>query len=77
MGGKSQHVVRSAEGGWVVKKGGSQRATKHFDTQQEAIDWGREVAKNQEAELYIHGKDGQIREKNSYGKDPFPPKDKK
>lgn len=47
---------------------------KHFDNQAEAIEWGKQVAQNQKTELYIHGKDGKIREKNSYGKDPFPPK---
>jgi hypothetical protein len=74
---KSQHVVRSTSGGWDVKKGGASRASKHFDTQQEAINYGREVAKNQKAEFYVHGRDGRIREKDSYGKDPLPPKDKK
>lgn len=73
----TQHVVRHVDGGWGVKKGGAARATKHFDTQREAIDYGRTVAKNQSAEFYIHGKDGRIREKDSYGNDPFPPRDKK
>ena len=74
---KTQHVVRSLNGGWDVKKGGASRASKHFDTQQEAIGYGREVAKKQNAEFYIHGKDGRIRDKDSYGKDTCPPKDKK
>ena len=73
----SQHVVKDADGGWSVKKGGASRASKHFDTQNEAIVWGRNVAKNQHAEFYIHGKDGKIREKDSYGNDPFTSKDKK
>ena len=68
----TQHVVPSDEG-WAVKKGGSDKASKRFDTQQDAIDWGREVAKNQKAEFYIHGRDGKIREKDSYGNDPCPP----
>ncbi|OQK16252.1 hypothetical protein AU255_14245 [Methyloprofundus sedimenti] len=73
----SQHVVKDADGGWSVKKGGASRASKHFDTQNEAIVWGRNVAKNQHAEFYIHGKDGKIREKDSYGNDSFTSKDKK
>jgi hypothetical protein len=77
MSKKSQHVVRNGDGGWAVKKGGSSRATKNFKTQQEAIDYGREVAKNQHAEFYVHGRDGRIREKDSYGNDQNPPKDKK
>lgn len=74
---KTQHVVKDSKGGWAVKKGGGEKASRHFDTQQDAIDWGRQVAKNQKAEFYIHGKDGKIRSKDSYGNDPHPPKDKK
>ncbi|WP_268245296.1 DUF2188 domain-containing protein [Vulcaniibacterium thermophilum] len=32
------------------------------------------MAINQRSELFIQGRDGQIRERNSYGDDPFPPK---
>jgi hypothetical protein len=44
------------------------------DTQKEAIDRGREIARNQGTELFIHGRDGQIRERDSHGNDPHPPK---
>ncbi len=73
----TQHVVRGSDGGWSLKKGGSSKATKQFNSQKEAIDYGRNVAKNQNAEFYVHGRDGRIREKDSYGNDPFPPRDKK
>lgn len=73
----SQHVVKNPSGGWAVKKGGSEKATKVCDTQKEAISYGREIAKSQGAEFYIHGKDGRIREKDSYGSDPNPPKDRR
>ena len=72
----SRHVVKSSDG-WAVKKGGSTKATKVFSTQKEAVTHGRNIAKNQKVEFYIHGRDGKIREKDSYGKDPYPPKDKK
>ncbi len=42
----SHHVVPNADGGWDVKKGGSSRASGHFDTKQEAIDAGREISRN-------------------------------
>jgi hypothetical protein len=74
---KTQHIVKSPDGGWAVKKGGSTKATKIFDTQAKAIAHGREIAQNQKAEFYVHGKDGRIREKDSYGRDPHPPKDRK
>lgn len=69
----SQHVIPHPNGGWSVKKGGSMRSTKRFKTQKKAIEFARKVSKNQNAELYIHRKDGVIRRKNSYGKDPHPP----
>jgi len=65
----SHHVLKSTDDGWDVKKGGSMKASKHFDTKEEAIAWGRSVSKNQKSELYIHGKDGKIQSKNSYRSD--------
>ena len=70
---EGQHVVPSVDG-WKVKKANSERATKKFDTQKQAISFAMEVAKNQKTELLIHGKDGKIRNKNSYGEDSFPPR---
>ena len=42
--------------------------------QAEAIAAARETAIRQGSEMLIHGEDGRIRERNTYGKDPFPPK---
>ena len=70
---KSQHVVPN-DGKWSVRRAGSERASGTYDTQDEAIKRARIIAQNQETELYIHGQDGRIRERNTYGKDPFPPK---
>lgn len=44
-----------------------------FDTQKEAIAYGREIAINQQSELRIQGKDSKFRESWSYGNDPYPP----
>ncbi|MEO1067349.1 MAG: DUF2188 domain-containing protein [Pseudomonadota bacterium] len=74
MSKKGQHIVPNSRGGWSVRKAGSPRVSESFRTQEEAVTRGREIAKNQKTELYIHGRDGRIRERNSYGKDPFPPK---
>lgn len=70
--GKNQHVVKHPVG-WAIKGAGNKRATKILDTQTEAIRIAKEIAKNQDSELFIHGKNGQIRERNSYGNDPYPP----
>jgi len=71
--GKNQHVVKHSDG-WAVKGAGNEKATIVKDTQQGAIDVAKQIAKNQQSELFIHGRDGRIRERNSYGNDPFPPK---
>lgn len=71
--GKNQHVVKHSEG-WAVKGAGNEKATKVTITQKEAIEVAKEISKNQESELVIHGRNGQIREKNSYGNDYYPPK---
>ncbi|WP_131469738.1 DUF2188 domain-containing protein, partial [Xanthomonas citri] len=62
MAGKNQHVVPHQDG-WAVKGEGNGRATSVHDTQQEAIDAGREIARNQQSELVIHRPNGQIRDK--------------
>lgn len=71
---KDQHVTPHPEGGWQVKGAGNEKATARTDTQQEAIDIAKNIAQNQNSELFIHGKNGQIRERNTYGNDPYPPK---
>ncbi len=71
--GKNQHVTPK-NGKWQVKGAGNTKATKIFDTQKQAEGFAKEIAKNQHSELFIHRRNGQIREKNSYGNDPYPPK---
>lgn len=69
----SQHVVPHSDG-WAVRKSGSDRASEVFTTQKEAIERAREISASQGAELMIHGRDGRIRERDSHGHDPHPPK---
>ena len=73
---KNVHVVKHDDG-WAVKKEGNERATSVHRTQQQAIEVGRESAKTERSELVIHGRDGRIRDKDSFGNDPFPPRDTK
>ena len=70
----NQHVTPHPHGGWQVKGAGNSRATARTSTQSSAIDIAREIARNQRAELVIHRPNGQIRDKDSYGNDQFPPK---
>jgi len=71
--GRNQHVVPH-ENGWAVKPAGGQRASSVHKTQHEAIERAREISQNQNSELFIHGRDGRIRERDSHGNDPYPPK---
>lgn len=72
--GKNQHVTPHPDGGWQVKGEGNARATARTSTQKDAIAIARQIAQHQGSELVIHRPDGQIREKDSHGKDPFPPR---
>lgn len=70
---KNQWVVRNGDE-WGVRGEGNSKLTSKHRTQQEAIDAAKQIAQNQQSELIIQNKQGQIREKNSYGNDDFPPK---
>jgi len=71
---KNQWVVRHGDD-WAIKGEGNQRATKVTKTQKEAIDIGKRIAINNNSELIVQNKQGQIRSKDSYGNDKCPPKD--
>lgn len=73
MSGKSQHVVPHQDG-WAWKGAGNGWATTVQPTQQQVLSVARSIVKNQKSEVVIHGRNGQIRAKDSYGRDFFPPK---
>ena len=78
MSKRNPHIVpRSDVGGWAVQREGAGRASSLHDTQAEAIAEGRRMAQNERSELFIHGRDGRIRDRDSFGNDPFPPRDNK
>lgn len=70
---KNVHVV-PRNGDWAVWREGAQRDSSHHDTQADAIYAARQTAQRESAELLIHDRNGQIRERDSFGHDPFPPK---
>jgi Uncharacterized protein conserved in bacteria (DUF2188) len=72
---RNQHVVPVGDR-WGVRGEGNQRLTSISDTQREAIADATTIARQQRSELLIHGQNGQIRERASYGNDPCPPVDK-
>lgn len=73
MSKRNQHVVPHKDG-WAVRGAGSQRASSVHPTQREAIEAGRNIVRNQGTELFIHDRHGRIRERDSHGNDPFPPR---
>ncbi|MEL6202291.1 MAG: DUF2188 domain-containing protein [Pseudomonadota bacterium] len=70
---KNQHVVPHSQG-WAVKSAGASKAASIHPTQKSAIQSARTAAIKNGSEMLIHGTNGRIRERNTYGKDPYPPK---
>lgn len=74
MSTKPTQWVVPTDNWWGVRRSGSDRLTTQVDTQSEAITIAREIAQNQRTELFIQGRDGKIRERDSFWNDPYPPK---
>jgi hypothetical protein len=76
MGKKNVHVVPHGSR-WATKKAGAERAGTVTETQRSAIAAATRQAKREHVEVVIHGRDGRIRDSDSYGRDPIPPRDQK
>lgn len=61
----NQHVVPHEEG-WAVRGEGNERVTAVYDRQSQAIDRAKDIARNYNSSVVIHGKDGKIRDRISY-----------
>lgn len=70
---KPVHVVPDGER-WAVRREQARRASSLHDTQAAAEQAGRDLARRDQTEFLLHGRNGQIRERDSYGNDPYPPK---
>jgi hypothetical protein len=66
----SIHVVPDHGDGWNVKQEHNAQILGHFDKKQDAVDFARQKSKNLATELFIHGKDGKIQQRDSHGNDP-------
>lgn len=71
---KTMHVTPHPDGGWQGKKGNAERVSFRTNTQAEAFEKAVEHGKREGLEVCLHNRQGPIREKNSYGNDPFPPR---
>jgi Uncharacterized protein conserved in bacteria (DUF2188) len=67
--GKNQHVVSFGDR-WAVKEEGAAEPFAVFKTQSEAWEKAKSIARKERAEAFLHGRDGHIRERNTYGYDP-------
>lgn len=56
---RTQHVVPLGNG-WAVKGEGNGRFTLITETKREAVEVAKKIAKNTDAEVIVHGKDGKI-----------------
>ena len=62
---------------WAVKREGNPNPLSTHRTKSIAETDGAKVARKDRVEHVIHGRDGRIRDSDSYGNDPNPPKDRK
>jgi hypothetical protein len=76
MAKKDYHVVPHGDS-WAVRREGADRVSSQHNTQGQAIKAGEKLARNHQTELVIHRQNGTIRDSDSYGADPNPPKDRK
>ena len=73
---QNQHVVPVGDK-WGVRGAGNSRLTSTHETQEAATTRARGIAITKKSEVVIHRPDGRIRDKDSYGNDPVPPRDRK
>ena len=76
MSKKDLHVTPHDDG-WQVKREGAERASSVHNTQEGARQAAVQTAKREGLEVVIHDRKGRIRDSDSYGGDPMPPRDKK
>jgi hypothetical protein len=62
---------------FVVKQAANPRPVTRPSTQAQAIAKAIPIAKENASDVVAHGRDGAIRDRDSYGNDPNPPKDRK
>ena len=56
---RTYHLVKRKDGKWEVKFAGGQKAIKLFNTQKEAIEYSKVMAKNQGGSMLVHNSKGE------------------
>jgi Uncharacterized protein conserved in bacteria (DUF2188) len=67
--GRNQHVVSRGDG-WAVEPEGASEPHAIFKTQSEAWERAKSIARKERSEALLHAKNGQVRARNTYGRDP-------
>lgn len=70
------HVVPH-NGSWAIRGEGNRRARSTHHTQSEAIQTAKEIARKRGADVFVYRPDGRIRDRDSFARDPNPPRDRK
>jgi ribosomal protein L32E len=61
-----QYVLPLGGNGWVVKNNKAAKFTVITDSKREAISIARNIAKNKQIELVVHGRDGSVEIRENY-----------
>lgn len=64
------HVMPATGKRWAVDVESTEQSVVFYDTEQEAIDAGKEKASREQVELLIHGLDGRVRKRDTCGRNP-------
>lgn len=75
MARKNVWVSPRPDGDWEVQREGSQHPTRVTERKSDAERIARDLARRDSVEVIVQGSDGRIKQRDSYGNDPFPPRD--
>ncbi len=69
------HLLYGKDGKWRLKHEGAGRAFALFSKKESALKKARALARREKVELVVHDMRDRIIDKDSFGSDPFPPRD--
>lgn len=65
-GQKDLHVIPDEQQGWQLRSANTTEPEGYYDTQKEAIEGGRQLARSTGVQLHIHNTDGDVRDAESF-----------
>lgn len=64
---RNVHVIPAGRNGWAVEVEGTDGATSHYPSQEEAVAAGAEKARQDKVELIVHRDDGTVERRTHFG----------